>query len=72
MIDVGFAYSVSDEVASRIVKPTSNYFAGVELLRWLWGAVAQWSEHLQLKQEALGSIPGGYPGFFSLPAGLLM
>ena len=24
---------------------------------WLWGAVAQWSEHLQLKQEALGSIP---------------
>ena len=46
--------------------------AGVELLRWLWGAVAQWSEHLQLKQEALGSIPGGYPGFFSLPAGLLM
>ena len=26
---------------------------------WLWGAVAQWSEHLQLKQEALGSIPGG-------------
>ena len=29
---------------------------------WLWGAVAQWSEHLQLKQEALGSIPGGYPG----------
>ena len=34
------------------------------MLRWLWGAVAQWSEHLQLKQEALGSIPGGYPGFF--------
>ena len=34
------------------------------MLRWLWGAVAQWSEHLQLKQEALGSIPSGYPGFF--------
>ena len=33
------------------------------MLRWLWGAVAQWSEHLHLKQEALGSIPGGY--FFS-------
>ena len=49
-----------------------TFKAGVELLRWLWGAVAQWSEHLQLKQEALGSIPGGYPGFFSLPAGLLM
>ena len=41
-----------------------TFKAGVELLRWLWGAVAQWSEHLQLKQEALGSIPGGYPGFF--------
>ena len=25
---------------------------------------AQWSEHLQLKQEALGSIPSGCPGFF--------
>ena len=36
-----------------------------------WGAVAQWSEHLQLKQEALDSIPGGYPGFVSLPVGLL-
>ena len=24
----------------------------------------QWSEHLQLKQEALGSIPSGCPGFF--------
>ena len=32
---------------------------------WLWGAVVQWSEHLQLKQEALGSIPGDCPGFFS-------
>ena len=31
---------------------------------WLWGAVAQWSEHRQLKQEALGSIPSGCPGFF--------
>ena len=31
---------------------------------WLWGAVAQWSEHLQLKQEVLGSIPSGCPGFF--------
>ena len=30
----------------------------------LWGAVAQWSKHLQLKQEALGSIPSGCPGFF--------
>ena len=36
----------------------------------LWGAVAQWSEHLQLKQEALSSIPSGCPGFFSLSAGL--
>ena len=29
-------------------------------------------EHLQLKWEVLGSIPCGYPGFFPLPAGLLM
>ena len=28
------------------------------------GAVAQLSEHLWLKQEALGSIAGSYPGFF--------
>ena len=26
--------------------------------------MAQWSGHLQLKQEGLGSIPGGSPGFF--------
>ena len=45
--------------------------AGVKLPGWLWGAVAQWSEHLQLKQEALSSISGGCPGLFSLPAGLL-
>ena len=43
----------------------------MELLGWLWGAIAQWSEHLQLKQETKGSIPGGFPGFFSLPAGLV-
>ena len=36
----------------------------------LWGAIAQWSEHLQLKQEALGSIPGDCPRIFSLSAGL--
>ena len=34
------------------------------MLGWLWGAIAQWSVQLQLKQEALGSIPGGCPGFF--------
>ena len=28
---------------------------------WLRGAAAQWSEHLQLKQEVLGSITGGCP-----------
>ena len=39
---------------------------------WLWGAMAQWPQHLWLKQEVLGSIPGGCPEFFSLPAGLLM
>ena len=38
--------------------------AGVKLPGWLWGAVPQWPEHLQLKQEVLGSIPGGCPGFF--------
>ena len=48
--------------------------AAVKLPGWLqlWGAVAQWPEHLQLKQEVLGSIPGGRPGFFPLPTGLLM
>ena len=35
--------------------------AGGGMLKWLQGAMAQWSEHLQLKQEALGSIPGDYP-----------
>ena len=49
-----------------------TFKAGVELPRWLWGAVAQLSEHLQLKQEALGSIPGGHPGFFSFPADLIL
>ena len=34
----------------------------VKLPEWLWGAIAQWSEHLQLKQEALDSIPGGCLG----------
>ena len=33
---------------------------------FLWGAVAQWPEHLQLKQEVLDSIPGGCHGFFFL------
>ena len=42
------------------------------ILDWLWGTVAQWSEHLQLKQEALGSIPSSCPGFVSSSsAGLL-
>ena len=41
-----------------------TFKAGELMLRWLWGAMAQWSEHLQLKLEALGLIPGGYPGFF--------
>ena len=35
------------------------YKAEELMLRWLWGAISQWSEHLQLKQEALGSILGG-------------
>ena len=36
---------------------------GKGMLRWPRGAVAQWSGYLQLKQEALGSIPGSCPGF---------
>ena len=38
--------------------------AGVKLPGWLWGVVTQWPEHLWLKQEVLGSNPGGCPGFF--------
>ena len=38
--------------------------AGVKLRGWLWGAVAQWPEYLQLKREVLGLIPGGCPGVF--------
>ena len=34
------------------------------MFRWPWEAVVQWSERRQLKQEALGSIPGGCPAFF--------
>ena len=49
-----------------------TFTAGVELLKWLWGAVAQWSEHLQLKQKALGSIPGGYPGCFHIQLAQLL
>ena len=37
--------------------------AGVQLPGWPWGTIDQWLEYLQLKQEALGSIPGGCPGF---------
>ena len=30
----------------------------------LGGYNYMWSEHLKLKQKAVGSIPGSYPGFF--------
>ena len=47
--------------------------AGVKLPGWLWTAIAQWSEHLQLKQEALGLFPVASLGIsISLPASLLM
>ena len=36
------------------------------------GSLAQWPEHLHLKWGVLDLIPSGFPGFFSLPAGLLM
>ena len=38
---------------------------GVKLPGWLWRAIAQWSEHLQL-------LKAGGPGFFSFPPGLLI
>ena len=37
--------------------------AGVEQLRWLWGTVAQWSEHLRLKQEIQIRFPAAALGF---------
>ena len=43
--------------------------AGVEQLRWVWGAVAQWSVHLRLKQETWVRFPAVALGFSS-PAGL--
>ena len=43
---------------SVILKP------GVKLSGWLWGAITQWPEHLQLEQEVLGSIASGCPDFF--------
>ena len=45
--------------------------AGVEQPEWLWGAVAQRSEHLWLKQETRVRSPVAALGFSS-PAGLLM
>ena len=48
----------------------SSRFAGGSLLGgsfmklpgWLWGAVPQWPENLQLKRDILGLIPSGCPG----------
>ena len=45
--------------------------AGVEQLRWLWGAVAQQSEHLRPKQETQVRFLVAALGFSS-PAGLLI
>ena len=39
--------------------------AGVEQLRWLWGAVAQRSEHLQQKQEIWVQFPAAAFGICS-------
>ena len=39
--------------------------ARVKLPGWLWGVVAQWPEHLWLKQEVLGSILVAALFFFS-------
>ena len=38
--------------------------AGMKMPRWLWGTAAKWPERLWLKQEVMGSIPSGCPGFF--------
>ena len=47
--------------------------AGVKLPGWLWGAIAQWSEHLQLKQKLRpGFNSQQLPWVLSLPADLLM
>ena len=32
----------------------SESWSEIAWVQWLWGAVAQWSEHLQLKHEVLG------------------
>ena len=45
--------------------------AGAKQLRWLWGAVARWSGHLQLKQETQVQFPAASLGFSS-SAGLLV
>ena len=57
----------ADFLSTNLVIGLSITFKPGELmLRWLWGAVGKWSEHLQLKQEAMGSIPSGCcPVFFS-------
>ena len=48
------------------ILPAKFWVCRTHLYNWveLALAVAQWSEHLWLKQEALGLISDGHPGFF--------
>ena len=57
--DVNYMHSTSLDIGLSIALKAERGIPD-----WLWGAIAQWSEHLQLKQVALGSIPSGCPGFF--------
>ena len=53
---VGVLHVLGDLIIPADFLSMSNWVvfkAGELMFRWLWGAVAQWSEHLQLKQEAL-------------------
>ena len=54
-------------VGDSIIQVEHQLGMGLSITLKAWVVVgSQWSEHQQLKQEALGSIPGGCPGFFFL------
>ena len=59
-----FRYPADSLIISLGIGLSITLKAGRGMLRWLWGAVVQWSEHLQLKQEALALISSGYPVLF--------
>ena len=63
-------YSSKMSLVSQIPLPRASYTVDplyvciLMHLYMLWGAIAQWLEHLQLKQEALSSFPVATLGFF--------